>query len=117
MDSKQYFYKYTVKYYEYIDDKPELKTASGLTFGSTFNDVCAKITDYFGEESLEDIKIEFASDCDVLEDFEIAELFNTEMEDNGENGVADTIKTGLNEAIEYEKGNLELRSTELSTTD
>ena len=75
---EQNFYKYTVRYYEEIDGKHELKTASGLTFGKNFNEACAKIIDYFGEESLEDIKIEFASDCDVIEDFEIAELFKME---------------------------------------
>lgn len=114
---EQYFYKYTVTYYEEIDGKHELKTAVGLTFGSTFNEVCAKITDYFGEESLEYIKIEFASDCDILEDFEIAELFNVKEEEKNDKSVADEIKAGLNEAIEYEKGNLELRTTEISTPD
>lgn len=96
---EQYFYKYTVTYYEEIDGKHELKTASGLTFGQTFNEACAKITDYFDEESLEDIKIEFASDCDVIEDFEIAELFNETAEEKSDGSVADEIKDSLSEAI------------------
>ena len=48
------------------------------------------------------MKIEFAGDCDVLEKYEIDELF-------------DEIKTGLSEAIEYEKGNISLKTTTLST--
>ena len=114
---EQYFYKYTVTYYEEIDGKHELKTASGLTFGQTFNEACAKITDYFGEELLEDIKIEFASDCDIIEDFEIAELFHETSGEKSNDGVADEIKAGLKEAIEYEKGKQQAKTTTLSTSD
>jgi len=111
-ETEQYFYKYTVVYYVENDEKSTLKTVSGITFGKTFNEVCDKLTDYFGEDVIEEMKIEFASDCDVLEEEEIYELFNTESKNK--TNLANEIETGLKEAIEYEKGNLELRSTTLS---
>ena len=77
---KQYFYKYTIVYYTEIDEQSTLKTVSGITFGKTFNEVCEKLTDYFGEDAIEEMKIEFASDCDVLEESEINELFSTSPE-------------------------------------
>lgn len=75
---EEYFYKYIVTYCEELDGSYKLKTVTGLTFGKTFNEVCAKLTDYFGEDQIEDLRIEFAGDCDVLEESEIAELFNTD---------------------------------------
>lgn len=112
-DVEQYFYKYTVLYYVEVDKKPELKTVSGLAFGKTFNEVCNKLTDYFGEDTIEEMKIEFANDCDVLEEDELIELFNFKKN----NTVFDEIKTGLTEAIGYEKGNLNTKTTTLSTDD
>ena len=109
-DVEQYFYKYTVVYYVEIDEKPELKTVTGLTFGKTFNEVCDKLTDYFGEDTIEEMKIEFANDCDVLEEDELIELFNFKKN----NTVFDEIKTGLAEALEHEKGNLNTKTTVLS---
>lgn len=101
---EQYFYKYTVTHCAEIDGDYHLKTTTGLTFGKTFNEVCSKLTDHFGEDEIEDMKIEFAGDCDVLEKYEIDELFYE-------------IKTGLSEAIEYERGNIDLKTTILSTDD
>lgn len=112
-DVEQYFYKYTVVCYVKVDEKPELKTVSGLTFGKTFNEVCNKLTDYFGEDTIEEMKIEFANDCDVLEEDELIELFNFKKN----NTVFDEIKTNLTEAIGYEKGNLNTKTTTLSTDD
>ena len=80
---KQYFYKYTVSYYEVVDDNRELRTVSGLAFGSTFNDVCTKITNYFGEDTIEDLKIEFVSDCGVLEEDDLSDLFNISSNTKG----------------------------------
>lgn len=116
-EGKQYFYKYTIVYYTEIDEQPTLKTVSGITFGKTFNEVCDKLTDYFGEDTIEEMKIEFASDCDVLEESEIIELFSTSPETQCKTKLADEIKTGLEEAIEYERGNIEARSTSISAND
>ena len=76
---EQCFYKFTVVFYTETNGNPELQTTSGLTFGRTFNEVCEKLTDYFGEDAIEEMKIEFASDCDVLETGEILELFEKEV--------------------------------------
>ena len=108
---EQYFYKYTITYSEDINGEPELRTVTGLTFAKTFNEACAKLTDYFDEERIEEMKIEFVSDCDVIEEDELAELFNIKEKSK----IVDEIKRGLSEAIEYEKGNLDLRTTTLST--
>lgn len=110
---EQYFYKYTVTYSEDINGEPELRTVTGLTFAKTFKEACAKLTDYFGDDRIEEMKIEFVSDCDVIEENELSELFKMKEESK----IADEIKRGLTEAIEYEKGNLDLRTTTLSTEE
>ena len=71
----KYFYKYEVNHCEVIDDKHQMVTTTGITFGKTFNEACAKVTDYFGEDSIDDIKLEFIDSCDVLELSELQELF------------------------------------------
>lgn len=113
--NEQFFYKYIVTFCEIINDEPKLRTVSGLTFGANFNEACEKITDYFGENVIEELKIEFVSDCDMLEEDEVLELFNTKSETTNE--VFNEIKKGLSEAIEYEKGSLELRSSTVSKPD
>lgn len=84
---EQHFYKYEVTHCMEINGDYHLKTTTGLTFGKTFNEVCNKLTDYFGEDEIEEMKIELAGDCDVLEEYELKELF-------------DEIKTSPPDAIE-----------------
>lgn len=114
---KQYFYKYIVTYSEDIDGNCELRTVTGLTFGKTFNEACAKLTDYFGEDRIEDMKIELVSDCNVLEEDELADLFDLKKNEEHNMKLFDDIRTGLTDAIEHEKGNLDLRTTTLSTDE
>lgn len=114
-DVEQYFYKYTVVHYTETNGESKLKTVSGLTFGKTFNEVCNKIIDYFGEDTIEEMKIEFASDCDVIEEDELSELFDIKKDNQDNAELFEEIKTGLTEAIEYEKGNIELDTLKLST--
>ena len=65
---KTYFYKYTVTYYEEIDEKNyELRTVSGVVTAKTFNSACDKLTDYYGENQIEKMSIEFIEDMDVIE--------------------------------------------------
>lgn len=74
---KEFFYKYKVTYYEEMQDgKHQLLTTTGLTFGETFNEACAKIIDYFGEEQIEHLEVDAVSDCDVIESDELKELFS-----------------------------------------
>ena len=80
---EQYFFKYTVTHYIEVNGDFHPKITTGLTFGKTFNEACSKLTDYFGEDQIDDLKIELAGDCDVLEDDELKELFDD---------VSDTIK-------------------------
>lgn len=75
-ESEQYFYKYTVSHHSECDGSYKLTTEIGLTFGKTFNEVCNKLIDYFGEETIEKIEIEIISDCDVLEESELMNFFN-----------------------------------------
>ena len=63
-----YFYKYTVTYYEEIDEKNyELRTVSGVVTAKTFNSACDKLTDFYGENQIEKMSIEFIEDMDVIE--------------------------------------------------
>ena len=71
------------------------------------------VQDYFDEDRIEEMKIEFVSDCDVLEEDELIELFKMKEKSK----IADEIKRGLTEAIEYEKGNLDLRTTTLTNDE
>ena len=78
-----YFYKYTVTYYEEVDEKDfELKTASGVVAAKTFNSACDKLTDYYGEESIEKMNIEFIEDMDVIEWDELQSNFEKTENDN-----------------------------------
>ena len=78
--NEQYFYKYTVQYCDELNDY-KWRTVRGLTFGRTFNEACAKITDYFGEDVIEELKIVCVSDCDMMDEDDLMKLFE---EDNDE---------------------------------
>ena len=81
---KTYFYKYTVTYYEEIDEKNyELKTVSGVVTAKTFNSACDKLTDYYGENQIEKMSIEFIEDMDVIEWDELKSNFE-KKENNDE---------------------------------
>ena len=78
-----YFYKYTVTYYEEIDEKNyELKTVSGVVTAKTFNSACDKLTDFYGENQIEKMSIEFIEDMDVIEWDELKSNFEKDENDN-----------------------------------
>lgn len=80
---KTYFYKYTVTYYEEIDEKNyERRTVSGVVAAKTFNSACDKLTDYYGETQIEKMSIEFIEDIDVIEWDELKSNFEKKENDN-----------------------------------
>lgn len=82
---KTYFYKYTVTYYEEIDEKNyELKTVSGVIAAKTFNGACDKLTDYYGEDSIEKMSMEFIEDMDIIEWDELKSNFEKSEGNNDE---------------------------------
>ena len=70
------FFKYTVKFteeYEHNEFKTEVRT--GILCAKSFRDAMYKITDYYGDENIEDVRIEFLEDLDIMEFHEVQGYF------------------------------------------
>lgn len=70
------FFKFTVKFteeYEHNEFKTEIRT--GVTVAKNFRDAMYKITDYYGDENIEDVRIEFLEDIDIMEINELVGYF------------------------------------------
>ena len=70
------FFKYTVKFteeYENNEFKTEIRT--GILCAKNFRDAMYKITDYYGDENIEDVRIEFLEDLDIMEFHEVQGYF------------------------------------------
>ena len=75
------FYKYTVKFteeYEHNEFKTEIRT--GVVCAKSFRDAMYKISDYYGEENIEDVRIEFMEDLDILEINDIIGYFEKKID-------------------------------------
>lgn len=61
-----FYYGYTVNYFNEIEDK--MVTATGFTYGSTYSDTIKKVTDYYGELSIDYITLKcLTDDIEVVE--------------------------------------------------
>lgn len=86
--AKLCFFKYAVKFteeYEHNEFKTEIR--NGVICAKSFKDAMYKISDYYGEESIEDVRIEFMEDLDILEIDEIMGYFekkNSHISDDNE---------------------------------
>ena len=70
------FFKYTVKFteeYDHNEFKTEVRT--GILCAKNFRDAMYKVTDYYGDENIEDVRIEFLEDIDILEFKDVMEHF------------------------------------------
>jgi hypothetical protein len=79
------FFKYSVKFteeYEHYEFKTELRT--GVVCAKSFRDAMYKITDYYGDENIEDVRIEFMEDLDILEIDDIMGYFEKNEENSDE---------------------------------
>lgn len=82
------FFKYAVKFteeYEHNEFKTEVRT--GVVCAKNFRDAMYKITDYYGDENIEDVRIEFIEDIDIMEFNELREYFekkNSHVSDDNE---------------------------------
>ena len=62
------FFKYTVKFteeYDHNEFKTEIRT--GIVCAKNFRDAMYKVSDYYGDENIEDVRIEFLEDLDIIE--------------------------------------------------
>ena len=75
------FFKYAVKFteeYENNEFKTEIRT--GIVCAKSFRDAMYKITDYYGDENIEDVRIEFLEDIDIVEFDELRTYFEKKLE-------------------------------------
>lgn len=75
------FFKYAVKFteeYEHNEFKTEVRT--GVVCAKNFRDAMYKITDYYGDENIEDVRIEFLEDIDIVEFDELKTYFENKIE-------------------------------------
>lgn len=75
------FFKYAVKFseeYENNEFKTEIRT--GVVCAKNFRDAMYKITDYYGDENIEDVRIEFLEDIDIVEFDELKTYFENKIE-------------------------------------
>ena len=73
------FFKYAVQFteeYDHNEFKTEVRT--GVVCAKNFRDAMYKISDYYGDENIEDVRIEFMEDLDILEIDEIMGYFEKE---------------------------------------
>jgi uncharacterized protein with FMN-binding domain len=64
--------------YEHNEFKTEVRT--GIVCAKNFNDAMYKITDYYGDENIEDVRIEFIEDIDIVEFDELRTYFEKKIE-------------------------------------
>lgn len=71
------FYKFTCKYFD-----PEPKIMHGITYASTFVEAIQYISDYFGDDYIEDIHIDYTTNeyVYVFEDSD-EHMFTVEVKD------------------------------------
>ena len=70
------FFKYTVKFteeYDHNEFKTEIRT--GIVCAKNFRDAMYKVSDYYGDENIEDVRIEFIEDLDIMEFHEVQGYF------------------------------------------
>ena len=75
------FFKYAVKFteeYENNEFKTEVRT--GVVCAKNFRDAMYKITDYYGDENIEDVRIEFLEDIDSVEFDELRTYFEKKID-------------------------------------
>ena len=75
------FFKYAVKFteeYDHNEFKTEVRT--GVVCAKNFRDAMYKISDYYGDENIEDVRIEFMEDLDILEIDEIVGYFEKKID-------------------------------------
>ena len=75
------FFKYAVKFteeYDHNEFKTEIRT--GVVCAKSFRDAMYKITDYYGDENIEDVRIEFLEDIDIVEFDELRTYFENKIE-------------------------------------
>jgi hypothetical protein len=59
-----YLYFYEIKYYDEFEAK--ILTRQGATFGDTYNDAVTHIINYYGENNIEILKMEYVSESSIL---------------------------------------------------
>ena len=72
------FFKYTVKFteeYQHNEFKTEIRT--GIVCAKNFRDAMYKVSDYYGDENIEDVRIEFIEDLDIMEFHEVQGYFES----------------------------------------
>ena len=75
------FFKYAVKFTEeYKNNEFKTEVRTGVVCAKSFRDAMYKISDYYGEESIEDVRIEFMEDIDILEINDIIGHFETKID-------------------------------------
>ena len=75
------FFKYAVQFteeYDHNEFKTEVRT--GVVCAKNFRDAMYKITDYYGDENIEDVRIEFIEDIDIVEFDELRTYFENKIE-------------------------------------
>ena len=74
------FFKYTVKFteeYDHNEFKTEIRT--GIVCAKNFRDAMYKVSDYYGDENIEDVRIEFIEDLDIMEFHEVQGYFESQF--------------------------------------
>jgi hypothetical protein len=75
------FYKYAVKFTEeYENNEFKTEVRPGVVCAKNFRDAMYKISDYYGDENIEDVRIEFMEDIDILEIDEIMGYFEKKID-------------------------------------
>jgi hypothetical protein len=67
-----------VEEYDHNEFKTEVRT--GIVCAKSFRDAMYKISDYYGDENIEDVRIEFIKDIDILEINDIMGHFENKIE-------------------------------------
>lgn len=82
------FFKYAVKFMEEYDHNQfKTKVRTGVVCAKNFKDAMYKISNYYGDENIEDVRLEFMDDIDIFEIEEIMEYFekkNSHVSDDNE---------------------------------
>jgi hypothetical protein len=74
------FFKYTVTRYDDLsENQNKLETVTGITCAADFCDACFKITEYFGDATIENLSIVFIEDCAVMTEEDIFKHFRREI--------------------------------------